>query len=179
IVPKGGAGADALLRELGGRVAGKRVLVARPEGGNPALVAGLRAAGAEVETCTLYRTVTPHRADPAALRELRDGRIDAIAFATGADPGGLLHAGRGRSLGRRAAAQRGSRTGARRAHDRIQRGTPAGGAPRGPLDGEAVRHQPPAGARAVAGARRMNRPAGLETIIVYKLTKAVLQALVG
>ena len=25
----------------------------------------------------------------------------------------------------------------------------------------------------------MNRPAGLETIIVYKLTKAVLQALVG
>ena len=83
IVPKGGAGADALLRQLGGRVAGKRVLVARPEGGNPALVAGLRAAGAQVETCTLYRTVTPHRADPAALRELRDGRIDAIAFASG------------------------------------------------------------------------------------------------
>ena len=83
IVPKSGAGADALVRELGHRVAGKRVLVARPEGGNPALVAGLRAAGAQVEICTLYRTVTPDRADPAALRELRNGRVDAIAFASG------------------------------------------------------------------------------------------------
>ena len=83
IVPKSGAGADALVRELGGRVAGKRVLVARPEGGNPALVAGLRAAGAQVETCTLYRTVTAARADPAALRELRGGRVDAVAFASG------------------------------------------------------------------------------------------------
>ncbi|HYY52466.1 MAG TPA: uroporphyrinogen-III synthase [Myxococcales bacterium] len=83
IVPKSGAGADALLRELAGRVAGKRVLVVRPEGGNPALVSGLRAAGAQVEICTLYRTVTASRVDPAAVRELREGRIDAIAFASG------------------------------------------------------------------------------------------------
>jgi uroporphyrinogen-III synthase len=83
IVPKNGTGADALVRELRSRVAGTRVLVARAEGGNPALVAGLRAAGAQVETCTLYRTVTAPRADPAALRELREGRVDAIAFASG------------------------------------------------------------------------------------------------
>src|SRR5205085_89084 len=181
IVPKSGAGADALVRELGGGVAGKRVLVARPEGGNPALVAGLRAAGARVETCILYRTVTAARADPAPLRELRDGRVDAIAFAsgsaargfvalagaesaaraprrrrrprgaTGADPRGLFHARRGWSLGRGGAAERRSGPGARGGHHRLQRGTRAGGAPRRALDGEAVRHQPPAGARAVAG----------------------------
>jgi len=83
IVPKEGAGAEALLRELAGRVPGKRVLVARAEGGNPALVEGLRAAGAQVETCTLYRTATARRVDPGALRDLREGRVDAIAFASG------------------------------------------------------------------------------------------------
>jgi len=83
IVPRAGVGADALVREIGGRVRGKRVLVARGEGGNPALVEGLRAAGAIVEACTLYRTVTAKKADPEALRALREGQVDAIAFASG------------------------------------------------------------------------------------------------
>ena len=83
IVPRSGVGAEALLREISGRVRGKRVLIARAEGGNPALVDGLRAAGALVETCTLYRTVTARQVDPEALRALREGRVDAIAFASG------------------------------------------------------------------------------------------------
>jgi uroporphyrinogen-III synthase len=83
IVPRAGVGAEALVREIGGRVRGKRVLIARAEGGNPALVEGLRAAGAIVEACTLYRTVTARQADPEALRALREGRVDAIAFASG------------------------------------------------------------------------------------------------
>ncbi|MGZ6126203.1 MAG: uroporphyrinogen-III synthase, partial [Myxococcales bacterium] len=60
-----------------------RILVARAEGGNPALVDGLRAAGALVEALTLYRTVPAREADPAALDALREGRIGAIAFASG------------------------------------------------------------------------------------------------
>jgi len=83
IVPGTGVGAEALVREIGGRVRGKRVLIARAEGGNPALVEGLRAAGAIVEACTLYRTVTAPQVDPEALRALREGRVDAIAFASG------------------------------------------------------------------------------------------------
>lgn len=83
IVPASGVGADALVAELRDRVRGKRVLVARAEGGNPALVDGLRAAGAEVEALTLYRTVPVTEADPVALAALREGRIDAIAFASG------------------------------------------------------------------------------------------------
>jgi uroporphyrinogen-III synthase len=83
IVPRAGVGADALVRELSARVRGKRVVIARAEGGNPALLEGLRAAGALVEAYTLYRTVTPRQADPEALRALREGRVDAIAFASG------------------------------------------------------------------------------------------------
>ena len=84
LVPRQGVGADALVRELGGRVAGQRVLIPRAEEGNPALADGLRAAGAEVEALVLYRTVTARQVEPAALRALREGEIDAIAFASGA-----------------------------------------------------------------------------------------------
>jgi len=83
IVPSRGVGADALVAELRDKVRGKRVLVARAEGGNPALVDGLRAAGAEVEALTLYRTVPARRADPSLLQALREGRVEAISFASG------------------------------------------------------------------------------------------------
>ncbi|HYS09228.1 MAG TPA: uroporphyrinogen-III synthase [Myxococcales bacterium] len=83
LVPREGAGAEALLRELRGRVTGLRVLVPRAEGGNPALVDGLREAGARVEARTLYRTVTAPQAAPAALLALREGAVDAISFASG------------------------------------------------------------------------------------------------
>lgn len=78
IVPSRGAGAEALVAELGPRVAGKRVLVPRAERGTPALVEGLRRAGAEVEEFTLYRTVTPVGADASVLRG-----AEAISFASG------------------------------------------------------------------------------------------------
>jgi len=82
-VPRQGTGADALVRELRDRVAGQRVLVPRAEGGNPALLDGLRAAGARVEALTLYRTVTARQAAPDVLRTLREGGVAAIAFASG------------------------------------------------------------------------------------------------
>jgi uroporphyrinogen-III synthase len=68
---------------LAALVAGKDVLVPRAEGGNPALVAGLERAGARVIAPVLYRTVSATSADPAAEHELRQGRIDGIAFASG------------------------------------------------------------------------------------------------
>jgi uroporphyrinogen-III synthase len=83
LVPGQGVGAEALVTALSERVRGKRVLVARAEGGNPALVEGLRAAGAQVEALTLYRTAPARQADPAVLAALREGRIGAIAFASG------------------------------------------------------------------------------------------------
>ena len=103
-VPSGGVGAEALLQELGGSVAHKRVLVARAEGGNPALVEGLRRAGANVEVRTLYRTVTAPSADPAILRDLREGRLDAISFASGSAARGFAALAGPRSAGSAAVA---------------------------------------------------------------------------
>jgi uroporphyrinogen III methyltransferase/synthase len=90
VVPKSGTGADALLAELAGQVRGKRVLVPRAERGTPALIDGLNHAGALVEVLTLYRTVAPKGADPAVLRRLRDGGIDAITFASGSAVRGFI-----------------------------------------------------------------------------------------
>ncbi len=78
IVPRRGAGAEALLEELAPRVRGKRVLVPRAERGTPALIDGLARAGASVEALTLYRTVTPASGDTAVLEG-----ATAIAFASG------------------------------------------------------------------------------------------------
>jgi len=95
LVPETGAGASALLALLGNRVAGKRVLVPRAEGGNPALVDGLRAAGAEVETLTLYRTVPETSADLSLLQGLH-----AITFASGSAVRGFVSlAGAGAARG--------------------------------------------------------------------------------
>jgi uroporphyrinogen-III synthase len=85
LVPDAGAGASALLGVLRDRVAGKRVLVPRAEGGNPALVDGLRAAGANVETLTLYRTVPAKSADLSLLQGL-----GAISFASGSAVRGFV-----------------------------------------------------------------------------------------
>lgn len=85
LAPKAGAGAEALLAELGPRVRGKRVLLPRAEQGTPALLDGLRRAGAQVEALTLYRTVTPRSADLAAL----DG-ADALSFASGSAVRGFV-----------------------------------------------------------------------------------------
>ena len=47
-------------------------------------------AGALVEVCALYRTVTAPAAGPEVLRQLREGAIDAIAFASGSAARGFV-----------------------------------------------------------------------------------------
>jgi uroporphyrinogen-III synthase len=83
LAPAKGTGADAMVEMLAPLVAGKEVLLPRAEGGNPALSAGLERAGARVVAPILYRTVSASAADPEGARLLREGRIDAIAFASG------------------------------------------------------------------------------------------------
>ncbi len=109
LVPREGVGADALVRELGARVAGQRVLLPRAEEGNPALADGLRAAGARLEELVLYRTVTAPKAEPAALRALGEGGIDAIAFASGSAARGFVALAGVKAQGRAAVACMGRR----------------------------------------------------------------------
>jgi uroporphyrinogen-III synthase len=85
MVPKSGAGAEALLAELAPLVRGKRILLPGAEQGTPALIDGLRRAGAIVEALALYRTVTPASADLAVLRG-----ADAISFASGSAVRGFV-----------------------------------------------------------------------------------------
>jgi uroporphyrinogen-III synthase len=54
------------------------------------LINGLYHAGALVEVLTLYRTVAPKGADPAVLRQLSDGGIDAVIFASGSAVRGFV-----------------------------------------------------------------------------------------
>ena len=78
IVPRAGAGADALLAELGSQVREKRVLLPQPEQPTPGLYEGLLRAGARVERLPIYRTTTAKAADLSLLRA-----SDAITFASG------------------------------------------------------------------------------------------------
>ncbi len=83
LVPAQGVGADALAALLEPLVRGKVVLVPRAEGGTPALPERLARAGARVVAVSLYRTVPVRAANAPGLAELRAGRVDAIAFASG------------------------------------------------------------------------------------------------
>jgi uroporphyrinogen-III synthase len=83
LAPAQGVGADALVEMLAPLVAGKNVLVPRAEGGNPSLIAGLERAGARVRAPILYRTVPAATVPSGAARLLRDGQVEAIAFASG------------------------------------------------------------------------------------------------
>ena len=83
LAPAQGVGADALVEMLAPLVAGKDVLLPRAEGGNPALAAGLERAGARLLTPALYRTVPATTVPAQAARLLRDGHVEAIAFASG------------------------------------------------------------------------------------------------
>ena len=108
-----GINADAMPQEyVGENIAGalahhdlarRRVLVARAETARPDLIQRLRAQGAEVEEVPLYHSAIPHNSDPSVLRQLREGEIDVVTFASssavrnlvkllGDDVGGLKRA---------------------------------------------------------------------------------------
>ncbi len=64
-------------------MAGKRILLPRADIARPALVEGLRAAGAVVDEIAAYRTVVGGGEDAAHIRQqLTDGLIDAITFTS-------------------------------------------------------------------------------------------------
>lgn len=90
LLPRSGAGADALLETLAPLVRGKTVLLPGAEEGNPGLPAQLEAAGARVIAVPLYRTVAASRADPAVLAALRAGDLAAVAFASGSAARGFV-----------------------------------------------------------------------------------------
>ena len=71
---------EALARE--GAAAGCRCLLPRGDLARDTLAEGLRSAGAEVETVTVYRTLPPD-SDPEPLRELlRQGELDVLTFTS-------------------------------------------------------------------------------------------------
>jgi uroporphyrinogen III methyltransferase/synthase len=88
--PKSGGGAQALVDELGASVRGKRVFVPRAERATRALTDGLRAAGAVVDELVLYRTIVPHAADPAIVRDLNAGFVQLITFLSGSAVRGFV-----------------------------------------------------------------------------------------
>lgn len=90
LAPPAGAGAGALMGVLAPLVRGRTVLLPGAEEGNPALPAGLEAAGARVIAAPIYRTVPAAQADAAVLAELRARRIDAAAFASGSAARGFV-----------------------------------------------------------------------------------------
>jgi uroporphyrinogen III methyltransferase/synthase len=86
IVPteyRGEAAADAVIRALGERVRGARVLVPRATVAREILPERLAAAGAQVEVAFAYRTVGASDEDARAIREALDARaIDVIALTS-------------------------------------------------------------------------------------------------
>jgi uroporphyrinogen-III synthase len=73
---------DALVKELGDRVAMKRVLLPRSDRGDERLSKALRAAGANLTEVTAYRTTTPESMEPGLLASVRSGDVDAVIFAS-------------------------------------------------------------------------------------------------
>jgi uroporphyrinogen III methyltransferase/synthase len=84
LVPAQRFDAEGLLETLaqGGGVAGQRCLLPRGDLARETLPEGLRAAGAEVDAVTVYRTLPPD-ADATALRaQLLAGELDALTFTS-------------------------------------------------------------------------------------------------
>jgi uroporphyrinogen III methyltransferase/synthase len=73
---------DALVKELGNRLAMKRVLLPRSNRGDEHLSNALRAAGASSREVIAYRTTTPETIEPGLLARVRSGEVHAIIFAS-------------------------------------------------------------------------------------------------
>ena len=72
---------EGLVAALSDRVAGERVEVARSDHGSPALLDGLRDAGAHVHETVLYRLVRPEGAGESVERAARGG-LEAALFTS-------------------------------------------------------------------------------------------------
>jgi uroporphyrinogen-III synthase len=75
-------GGEALIKELGDRIAGRNVLLPRSDRGDARLAAALRDAGARVTEVIAYRTTAPQTMDSAMLARVRSAEVDAIVFAS-------------------------------------------------------------------------------------------------
>jgi uroporphyrinogen III methyltransferase / synthase len=70
----------ALANELGNRLQGAKVLLPRSDRANPDLPAALGRFGAQVTEVVAYRTLRPAETDRSGLKEIVDGRADALLF---------------------------------------------------------------------------------------------------
>jgi uroporphyrinogen-III synthase len=75
-------GGEALVRELGDRVAGRRVFLPRSDRGDARLSQALREAGAHVTEVIAYRTAAPEATDAGLLARVRRAEADAVVFAS-------------------------------------------------------------------------------------------------
>lgn len=73
---------EALARELGNELRGRRVLLPRSDRADDRLPAALGEAGAEVTEVVAYRTAAPKEIDPQALERVRKAQVDAVIFAS-------------------------------------------------------------------------------------------------
>jgi uroporphyrinogen-III synthase len=80
-VAKGQTG-EALVRELGDRLAGKKVLLPRSNRGDERLPKALCEAGAQLTEVIAYRTTAPQRIKPDLLARVRGEEVDAIVFTS-------------------------------------------------------------------------------------------------
>lgn len=70
----------ALAEELGGRVAGKRVLLPRSDRAENDLPAALRSSGGDVVDVVAYRTGAPGSFDRSVTDAIRRGDVDVVTF---------------------------------------------------------------------------------------------------
>jgi uroporphyrinogen-III synthase len=73
---------EALVTELGARVAGKAILLPRSDRGDERLSKALRAAGANLTEVIAYRTTAPETIAPGLLARVRGGEVNAVVFAS-------------------------------------------------------------------------------------------------
>jgi uroporphyrinogen-III synthase len=77
-----GHGAIDLARELGGEIAGCRVLLPRSDRATSQLPRALVAEGATPVEVVAYRTVPAGNVDPAILARIERGDVDVVSFAS-------------------------------------------------------------------------------------------------